>query len=214
VSINWSKFLPALLLLLAPLALLHGKNVRYRAVVRGWEGYWSRVFMLAWHPVDFIRAATGAWLLAEALRVPDAYGLMRYMPYVIHGVVFVAATVIHTLTCKEPESAQAPFAFLIGLVVGYLPALLLGYAPFLTAVVAVLLAAVLARGLNSPAVFFPVLALAVIALGIVFAQKKLLLPLAAIAPALGLPWLLTLLFPRDLVVPYLMKPTVAPPLKT
>jgi hypothetical protein len=214
VSINWSKLLPALLLLLFPLALLHGKNVRYRAVVRGWEGYWSRVFLLVWHPIDFVRAAVGAWFLAEALRVPDAYGLVRYTPYLVHGVVFVAATIIHTLVCNEPESAQAPFAFLAGLVLGYLPNFLFGYASFLTAGVAVLVATVLARGLNSPPVFFPVLALAVIALGVVFAQKKLLLPLGAIAPALGLPWLLTLLFPRDLVVPYLARPSLTPPSQT
>jgi hypothetical protein len=213
VSINWTKLLPALLLILFPFALLHGKNVRYRAVVRGWEGYWSRIFLLVWHPIDFLRAAVGAWLLAQAVAVPDAYGLLRYAPYVIHGAVFVTATIIQTLVCKEPDSAQAPFAFLIGLVLGYLPALLPGYAPLLTAAVAVLLAAVLARGLNAPAVFFPVLALAVVVLGVVFAQKKLLLPLAAIAPALGLPWLLTLLFPRDLIVPYLAKPSAAPAVK-
>jgi hypothetical protein len=47
----------------------------------------------------------------------------------------------------------------------------------------------------------------VILLGVLFAQKKLLIPLAVVAPALALPWLLTLLFPRDVVVPYLAKPS-------
>src|SRR4051812_27241943 len=103
VLVNWSKLIPALLLLLTPVAILHGRHVRHRAVVRSWEGYWSRVVLLWSHPFDFARSALGGWWLAEALRVPDAHGVMRYTPFFVHAAVLMAASALQTLVCKEPE---------------------------------------------------------------------------------------------------------------
>lgn len=208
--IDWLKFIIALLLLLPPVALLHGKHTRYRALMRDWHGYWGRTFSDGSHAIDLVRAALGAWLMAVALtQAPGARGIAAYLPFITQAAVFAVAAALQTLVCKEPEAANAPFAFSAGLIIGFLPPLLPGFGPLLTVAFALLLAIVAASGANSPAAYFPVLSVAVVGLGLVFTQQKLKMALGVVAIASALPWLLTLLFPRHLVTSYRSRASVS-----
>lgn len=114
--IDWLRLVPALVFLLTPIAVFHDKHVRYRALMRDWEGYWRRTLSLGLHTIDLLRALLGVWLLTEAVRrVPEAQGLMRFGAYFVHGAVLCVATVVQAVVCKEPEAAHAPFAFVVGL---------------------------------------------------------------------------------------------------
>jgi hypothetical protein len=215
--IDWTKLIAALGLLLPPVALFHGKRVRFRGVTRDWDGYWGHTIALGTHAIDFVRAIFGSWLLAEAMRrAPDAQGVMRQAPLLIEAAVLFCAVALQTLVCKEPDTAHAPFAFIAGLALGFLPPLMPDWEPFAICGFALLLTTVVTFGARLPAVFFPLLALTLAAAGFLFTGKKLLLPLAILCSAVALPWLLTLLFPRDFVVSYLGKrndPVVSSPKK-
>jgi hypothetical protein len=86
--IDWLKLTGALVLLLPPIAVFERKNVRYRAVMRDWNGYWGRTLSHGLHWVDFLRAALGAWLLVEALPVSaEARGAARHVPLLFQVAV-------------------------------------------------------------------------------------------------------------------------------
>jgi hypothetical protein len=196
--IDWLKFLPALVLLLPPVALFHTKRVRYRALSHGWSGYWSRTFSLGLHSIDFGRAMLGAWWLADGISAgPDAYGLMRHGALFIQVPLLALAVTLQTLVSREPGSAHAPLTFVAGLVAGFLP-------PWIAAF-SLLLGIVIAAGLRSPAGFFPLLGACVIAVGLLFSRTKLLPSLAGLACVVALPWMLTLLFPRYLALTYVAR---------
>jgi hypothetical protein len=212
--VDWSKFLPALVLLLVPIAVFHGKRVRYRAIMREWDGYWGRTFALGLHAIDFVRAGLGAWLLVEALKTgPDAHGVMKYAVILTQAAVLAISTAVQALYCKESEAALAPFTFAAGLLVGFLPALMASYTSLLIALLALILTIVLSAGSRTGAAYFPVLAIAVAGLTFLFTGKRHMLPLGGLCAAIALPWLLTLLFPRHFVVAYLTKATPAEPPK-
>ncbi len=193
--IDWAKLIPALLCLLTPIALFHGKRVRYRGVDQSWDGFWSRALILGLHPIDLLRATVGAWWLAEAFKVaPGAAGVMRYAPLAAQFGLLSLATTIQTMVCKETDAANAPFAFTAGLVIGYLPPLTAGFA--------LVIAFVVAFGARVAPIFFPFLSLAVVGLGMLLNGKKYIYVLISVACAVALPWLLCLLFPRTLVVSY------------
>ena len=40
--IDWLRLIPALLLLLTPIGVFHHDRVKYRALMRDWNGYWRR----------------------------------------------------------------------------------------------------------------------------------------------------------------------------
>jgi hypothetical protein len=194
--IDWPKFAAALVLLLTPVALFHGKSVRYRAISRDWEGYWGRTFLLWLHPFDFVRAAAGAWLLLTAMKLaPGTGGVVAYGPWMIQSVVLWSATSIQALVCKEPNSAHAPFAFVTGLVAVLVPPIVAG--------LAFILAVVCATGAHSPAIYFPLLAVCVPAIGSFLTGTKRFYMLAIVAVTLFLPFLLTWMFPRHFVHSYL-----------
>jgi hypothetical protein len=154
-------------------------------------------------------------MLAEAMIPgPDAHGAMRHIPLLVEAAALFCAVALQTLVCKERDTAHAPFAFAAGLAVGFLPAFMPDWEPFATSGFALLLTTVVTYGARLPAVFFPLLALTLAVAGFLFTGKKLLLPLAVLCSAVALPWLLTLLFPRDFVVSYLGKrtePVISPP---
>lgn len=202
--IDWVKFLPALLFLLTPIALFHGKRVRYRGLDQSWDGYWKRALALGLHSIDVLRATAGAWLLAESFRgAPDTTGVLRYAPLAAQFGLLCLATTVQTMVCKERDSANAPFAFVAGLAIGYLPPLTSGFA--------LVIAFVVAFGARLAPIFFPFLAVAIVGLGMLLNGKKLLYVLISVACAIALPWLLCLLFPRTLVVSYWHKRTTALP---
>ncbi len=197
--IDWPKLIFSLVLLLPPIALFHGERVRYRAVMRDWDGYWGRTFSLGFHSIDLLRAALGAWLLAEALqRAPEALGMMKYGAIVAKAAILAVAAVLQTSFCREPEAAHAPFAFVSGLVLGFLPPLVAGFG--------LGLAIVLTMGIHAPSVYFPLLAVTTAALGFLFTAKTLLYELISVTVAVTLPWLITLLFPRHFVSSYRARP--------
>jgi hypothetical protein len=201
MSIDWFKLIAAILVLLPPIALFHGRKVRYRSVPSGFESYWSRTFALGLHTVDLCRALLGAWLLVEALSFdPEVPGSARMMVASIQAVVLLVAMLLQTFVCKEIDAANPPFAFAIGLVLGFLPPLVAGFALFV--------AIMAGFGLRSVGAFFPLLAMSVAGAGVLFSQFKVSLPsLAALAGATMSPWLFTLLFPRHFVIAYAAKKT-------
>src|SRR5215212_2157351 len=127
--IDWLKLVPAIVLLLAPMALFHGGKVRYRSLPSGFESYWGRTFALGLHSIDLCRAILGAWLLVEAVTVPpDFEGPMRHAPVIIQGAVLFVGMLLQTFVCKEADAAYPPVAFAIGVVLGFLPPLVGGFA--------------------------------------------------------------------------------------
>jgi hypothetical protein len=193
--IVWAKLLPALVLLMPPIALFHGRRVRYRAVMRDWDGFWLPTLALGLHTIDFARAALGAWWLAEAIpALPVSEDVIPFLPLLLQAAILAIATTLQTLVCKEPEAAHAPFAFVAGLVAGLVPPLIAGFG--------LLLAMVLALGSRVAAAFFPVLSLGVVGIGLLFTGKKFDYEIAVAAVPAILPFLVTLLFPRHFVSSY------------
>lgn len=191
--IDWSYFAPALILLLIPSGIFHGKKVRARSLSRDFTGQWSQVLSLPHHAIDFLRAAAGGWLLAHSLtRAPEAVGMMKHAPTLTLAGVLLLGVTLQTVVCREEDALHAPLAYLIGLTAGYLPPLVAGFA--LVAAIAITM------GVHTPAAFFVALPLAVAALGTLFTGKKLLLTLAPFCVAAFLPWLFAVLFSRELVL--------------
>ncbi len=202
--IDWPKLLAALVLLLVPVALFHGKRVVYRDVSRDWVGFWPRTFGLDLHYADLFRAVLGAWLISEALtRAPEVAGAMKYSSYAAQTAVFALALTLQTMICKEEDSAHAPFAFVSGLALGFVPPFIAGPA--------LLLAILITFGTKVASIYFPVLAAAVSALGFPFTGKKHIFALLIVTITAGLPWLLTLLFPRHFVASLRAKPKIGEP---
>jgi hypothetical protein len=193
--VDWLKFIPALLLLLTPVGIFHDRKVHYRPISRDWTDHWAQIFSLGLHTLDLLRAAAGAWLLVEALRsAPDLRGLLRYSVISTQAAVAAVGIVLQAVVCKEPDSANAPFTFLAGLVLGFLPPFVAGFALLMTVVIT--------AGARSPAAFFPILALAVPGMGVLFTGKKYLFLLIITTGAALLPWLISLLFSLEMVITY------------
>ena len=193
--IDWLKFAPALFLLLLPIGLFHGKKIRFRSISRDWDGHWSSVLSLGLHWIDLGRAALGGWLLIEALKLsPGGAGFLRYSVLGTEGAVMIIAVGLQTFVCKEEDAAHAPFAFVTGLLLGVYPPIIAGFP--------IILAIAIAAGLRIPVAYFPCLALFLVAIGFGFDGKKSLLILALGFSAVVLPWLFTIMFPRDLVFTY------------
>lgn len=208
MHLDWLKLIIALVCLFTPISLFHGRRVRFRAVEREWQGYWARTLSLGLHSIDLGRAALGAWLLFEAIQPnPEIRTLARQAPLILRLAVLALAVVLQTLICREPGAANAPFAFVAGLVIGALPSV--------AAFFALVLAIALSVGANSPAAFFPLAAVSITGLGLLLEGRKALLLLVTVALAALLPWLVTLLFRRHFVSTYLAQPKGRPssPLK-
>jgi len=196
--IDWLKFAPALFLLLPPSRVFHGKKIRFRPISHDWTDHWSQILNLRLHWIDLGRAALGGWLLVESLALsPGAAGFMRYSVPVTLGAVMIVAVTLQTLVCKQPDSANAPFMFVTGLLIGVYPPTIVAFA------IAVALTA--ATGSRVPAAYFPVLALTLVGSGFLFEGKKTLIKLALGFCAVIVPWLFSIMFSRDLVLTYRAK---------
>jgi hypothetical protein len=197
--IDWLPFAGALALLLTPIGWFHGRKIHFRPISRDWDRHWAQTLSLGLHAIDLGRAALGTWWLAEAVHgVTGARGLASYAVLLTLGSIRVLAVFLQTVVCKEPDSANAPFAFVAGLMLG-------GTSP-LIGVLALVLAITVAMGARAPAAFFPVVGLARLGLGFWFGGKGLLVTLVFGACAAMLPWLWSLLFSRELVVAYRARP--------
>jgi hypothetical protein len=198
--IDWLLLLPALIILWLPVAIFHGRHIRYRELAHGWSGYWGRTLSLGLHTIDAGRAMLGAWWLSESISAPaGATDFSQHQPIFAMGVVLAVATILQTLVWKRTRSASAPFAFVGGLVAGFLPPLIAGFS--------LLLAIVFALGIRSPMGFFPLLSISTVGVGVFFTREKHLSALSATACVVALPWLLALLFRQRMVVSYLAKRT-------
>src|SRR5205814_7867286 len=122
-------------------------------------------------------------LLTEAVMLPpDVEGPIRYAPVAIQGAVLFVGMLLQTFVCKEADAANPPVAFAVGVVLGFLPPLVAGFALFV--------AVMAAFGVRSVGAFFPILAISVVAAGLLFSQFKLdVLSLVALAGAMMAPWL-------------------------
>ena len=193
--IDWLTFAPALCLLLVPIGLFHGKKIHFCDISREWDGHRSAILALGLHWIDLGRAALGGWLLIHALKhAPGVAGFMRYSILGTEGAVMVLAVGLQTFVCKEEDSAHAPFAFVTGLVLGVYPPIVAGFS--------IVLAIALAAGLRIPVTYFPALGLLLAGIGFWFEGKKAIILLGLGTCALILPWLFTIMFPRDLVFSY------------
>lgn len=198
MTINWLMFVPALLLLLTPGDLFNGSKVRYRDVTRDWDDYWLRALAHSLHTVDLVRGALGTWLLLNSLHgAVNPHGFAKYEVLVTQGGIRILAVFIQTIVCREPEAVNAPFTFVVGLLLG-------GSSPVVAAF-AVALALPIALGTRAAIVFFPVVALADLGIGFWFKGKGAVLGLSFGAVAAMIPFLWALMFRRDLVVAYRAK---------
>lgn len=196
--IDWSRFLPALVLLLTPIALFHGPRVRYRALPQDWRSYWVPTLRLGLHTIDLLRALLGAWYLLAALTAaPGAAGFAKHAPLAVGGGILVIATLVQALVCKESHALNAPYAFVAGLTLGFVPPAVGCFG--------LLIALVIAFGTRSPAAFFPMLSLAVIGMGFLFTNLKVPPHVWFVAAAAAGPWFFALLFPRTWVVTHAQK---------
>lgn len=203
MSIDWLKLILALVLLLTPIGVFHNHRVNYRALMRDWHGYWRRTLFLELHTFDLVRGVLGAWLLLEALQVaPGASRLMNYAPLMLRTAILALATALQAMVCKEEEAANAPFAFVAGLVLGFMPPLVSSFALFASVA--------LAAGSGFPTVFFPLVALAAPGLGFLFTGKKMGYDVISLSLAALTPWMITLMFPRHFVCAYRAAPATAP----
>ena len=199
LNIDWPPFLAALVLLLTPGDWFCSKEkTRYRDLSRDWTDYWPRILSHGMHTIDLARAALGTWLLLDSLQtVPNARGFARYAVICTQGAIRIFAVIVQTTTCRNPESANAPFAFVTGL-------LLTGISP-LVAPFALAFAIPIAMGSNTPAAFFPVLGIMHLAIGFWFNGKGAVFGLGFGAIAALIPTLIALAFHRELVVAYRAK---------
>ena len=196
--IDWLKFAPALFLLLLPIGVFHRKKVRFRPISRDWTDHWSQILNLSLHWIDLGRAAFGGWLLVESLALsPGAAGFMRYSVLGTLGAVMSLAVTLQTFVCKQPDSANAPFMFVTGLLIGVFPPTIVGFP--------IALALTAAAGSRVPAAYFPLLALTLVGSGFLFDGGKTLIKLALGFSAVILPWLFSLMFSRELVLTYRAK---------
>jgi len=196
--IDWIKFIPALVLLLVPAGLFYGEKDRYRDISRDWGDYWPRIFAHGMHTIDLLRAALGTWLLLDSLEgVSNPHGLQKYAVLLAQGSIRIFAVWLQTVVCRHPDSANAPFAFVIGL-------LLTGMSP-LGSIFALALALPIAMGSRTPAAFFPVFGLVHLGIGVWFGGKGAIFSLSFGSFAAMLPLLWALMFRRELVITYRAK---------
>lgn len=200
--IDWPRFLFALALLLIPIGLFHSERVRYRALIRDWDGHWRRSLTLGLHSVDLARAVLGGWLLLQAVSQAPEFKGVNHLVLVVQASVMLVAMTLQASICRERGVLHAPFAFAAGLVFGFLPLLVGAFA--LPLAVALSLMAVARGG------FFAIFALAVCVVGFFFAGRAQLPALVAVSSAVAFPWLIGLLFRRHFVSTYRGRPRDAP----
>jgi hypothetical protein len=193
--VHWPQLVGALLLLLIPISLFHGRSVRYRPIGREWDRHFKQIVALPSHLIDFGRAILGAWLLTLALeRAPDAAGFERHIPLLAPIVVLTLALLVQTFVCKERDAANAAYAFASGIVVGFLPIAVGAFA--------LLLAVTITTGARRPLAYLPLLAISVGAIGYALGRMSYVFAIAAVDAALIAAWLSTFMFQRTVVVAY------------
>ena len=199
MTINWPVFIPALILLLTPIGIFHGRKVRYRSLRSDWDRHWPQIFSLGLHAIDLTRAALGGWLLINVLKAAAGPATHWWQPVVLQWSVILIAVILQVRICKEERALNAPFAYFVGLVFGLYPPQIAGFP--------LLLATVAAAGSRTPAAFFPVLSVLLVGLGALFSDLKISYNLIYGAVVILLPWLWSLLFSRTLVITYRAKST-------
>jgi hypothetical protein len=110
----------------------------------------------------------------------------------VQGGVMALGALLQTVPCREPDSGYAPFAYVTGLAVGFAPPLVLAFG--------LIMALVATIGTRIPALYFTVLPAATLAAGFLFTGRKLLPDLGLLGLVIALPWLVSLLFSRELVL--------------
>lgn len=198
MRIDWPMLCGALALLLLPLGIFHGARTRQRALSSDWSGYWGRTLGHGFHAIDFGRAMLGAWYLADGLGpAAEAAGFRAHLPLLVQALVLAIGAALQTFVCKERHSAGAPFAYAAGMATGFLPVAVGWFA--LTLAIAFTL------GVRAPALFFPLLGATVVGVSLLMSGLEPVPAHFALAAVAGLPWLLTLLFPRELTVAVLAR---------
>jgi len=186
MTINWLLFLPAVVLLWTPIALLQGKKARHRVVDIGWHGYWPRTLFFGLHWFDLIRAGVGSGLLFAATKVDLIQaGIDAHPPLLVRTGVLLVGALVQCRGHLESKTIHAPFAYIAGLALG-------GLVPTV-AVFSLALTLVLAIGPGLPSAVFPLLALIGAGLGYLLESMTGLFDVATLAPAIVAPWLLTFL---------------------
>jgi hypothetical protein len=131
--------------------------------------------------------------------LPNPHGLAKYAVVLTQGFIRVLAVLVQTVACRQADSANAPFAFVTGL-------LLTGLSP-LVSLFSLAVAIPAAMGSRVPAAFFPVLAIAHLGFGFWFNGQGAIVGLGFGAVAAILPLVWALAFRRELVITYRAKRT-------
>ena len=194
---DWIEITKALVLLLFPLGLALGKNLRlctYAQLsdldVPHWIVSWVLVPIL-W--VDPLRAFLGTWFLCDAITLdPHQKGTFVQLPILIAIGVLGVALLVQIFVVRKAESMLAPMGYAGGM-------LLALNIPPVAAVFAIILAVAGASAMRNWASFFAIAAVAAVAFGFLFKGNHLWL--AGCGALLLLPAVIGFISQREYVMP-------------
>lgn len=196
MTIDWIRIAGALLLLLPPIALFHGKKIRYRNVDKDWDQHWRQALTLGTHVIDFARAIAGGWMLMIALGnadqnpVPATHGVSLI---ILLATIFLACA-LQTIIPKRQDMMHAPLFYVAGLGFGCFHVLHVS--------IALLLAIALTFGIRKPSLLFLVYAVSLTAILTLFFGSGYMKFAAIVSAGIVLPWVLSMMFQREFVVSY------------
>lgn len=191
-AVDWPTFFTAVALLLAPLPLFFGRNVRYHDLSHSWANHASCVFGLSWHWLDLLRSLAGTWLLMYSLGFTDRDGGPAPDRFAIPllALMVLLSVIVQVVACKFPDSFHAPFAAVIALIVLLLP-------PF-PSVLTLVSALTVAVAFRSPVAFFAAVPFA--AALVCFLLYRNFVILGIVGAASFIPAVLPTMFRRNLVL--------------
>jgi hypothetical protein len=195
MTLNWTLFVPALLLLFYPLDRLLPKVCRLRQLGQidfMESGVWKRApwwFTGLW--VDGIRAFGGAWLLRAAWSIEPVESWVDYTPMIASALILLIAIGVQMTTRRSGEYFLAPLTYVAGVVMALVS----------TPVALIVLAAgsICMAAFGSLTAFFFIQACVLGSLGCLILNAG---PWAVVATGLGfLPCVVSFAAGRPLVVP-------------
>lgn len=193
--IDWIQLLGAVLLLVPPAAAFQGRKIRYLPAGRDWDGHWRWIATVRWHWIDLVRGAVGAWLLLRAASAaPDASGLARLGPTMVHAAVLWPSVLLQTLVRRDLALLHGPFLWISGVAAAF-------FSPTVS-LFAIPLALALTGGLRSAPAYFPLLALSIGALALLLGGLSQAGRVAVLAATALLPTFSALLLAKPLAVTY------------
>lgn len=192
LSLDWTQFIFAAVVLLVPLPLFFSKAVQFRELDRSWHRVVWRAVTLPWHWVDLVRTGVAVYCLCSAAGLGQSFdpGAPPHRGVVVLvGAILAVAVIVQTVACRAEGGFHVPFAFVFATAVVLFPPALAALA-----LISAVAAAVAARSLSA---FLWVLPAALAILGAGLYPNWRLLGIGAAVSLLGA--VLPLLFHRESV---------------